>query len=378
MEVVIDKKKLLSDLGHLQTVLREYHSFLHGMKGSDTWTEEGKNMLQRHKDLLNSKNATLKTLGLVNALLQKVLAHITADPVVIHQPLDGMAAHIEKPGAPQGDAKSFQDLIAQMNTVVRHAPLALQEKIRYLLVCINNLFKGVLAHNPDSVGEAMNQINLLTSNRVSQNLVREIAQIARDIYSTLTQFTDGLPLDTLNESADGMSIAVNRLRMVISRLEDAANQNLEGLETIERLNRESLARVDGVLKTLRDAQNRLGAMKISHPHLEAQLTEIQDKLGDGVGSAMMMLQTNIMLFQETYLNLVSNQSFQDLTGQTLKRIITFVQDLETQIVKLLRRYKPLLGLTSEVKPPTLMRDAQASPHRQNQNQVDDLLSELGF
>ncbi|MEE8395587.1 MAG: protein phosphatase CheZ [bacterium] len=80
-----------------------------------------------------------------------------------------------------------------------------------------------------------------------------------------------------------------------------------------------------------------------------------------------------------------NQGFQDLTGQTLKKTIEFIETLELQLVDLLQKYRPILGLTAQAGQPAQVAEPgqeaapQAAPQlRQSQDQVDSLLADLGF
>ena len=92
----------------------------------------------------------------------------------------------------------------------------------------------------------------------------------------------------------------------------------------------------------------------------------------------MMLQNRIEGWGEEYLKMMANQSFQDLTGQTMGKIITFVEELEMQLVAILEKYRPVLGLTVRKAAPKPDEAPEETPARQNQGQVDALLADLGF
>jgi len=386
IKVAVEKRRLLSDFRRLRTLMAEYDRFLHDMDPDGEWQEQAIDLLRTHHASLNQAKVSLKTIDLIYTLLRELLQQVKLERFNFR--LDGSSAGAgQAAGADDNGGAgraSFDELIAQVNGLAKNAPLAMQEKIRFLLVSILNLLRELADGNYDGAEEAITQINLLTSNRESQNLVREIAIIARDIYNSLNTLSDTLPVESLTESSEGISDAVSKLKAVINRLEEAAFQNLDALELLSsRLNedRDHLARLSDAL---REAQNRLGELKAEFPALQGDLESVQDRLGDRVGSGVMTVQCQVDQDVDTYLLLTSNQSFQDLTGQTLKKIIDFIEQLELQLVKLLQKYKPVLELAQSetmtaAAPKAADGDAsQGGGKRATQNEVDSLLADLGF
>ncbi len=81
------------------------------------------------------------------------------------------------------------------------------------------------------------------------------------------------------------------------------------------------------------------------------------------------------------------QGFQDLTGQVIRRVITMVQDVENSLVRLIRMTKPAHDPRSADQEQREDAKAPAGPkvpgvgptdHVSNQDDVDALLSSLGF
>ena len=67
--------------------------------------------------------------------------------------------------------------------------------------------------------------------------------------------------------------------------------------------------------------------------------------------------------------ILTTQSFQDLTGQTLKKVITLVGDLEEELMRLITTFGvKVSGLHTGDK----------GPEKVSQAGVDDLLKEFGF
>ena len=74
-----------------------------------------------------------------------------------------------------------------------------------------------------------------------------------------------------------------------------------------------------------------------------------------------------------------NQGFQDLTGQTLSKVIDFIEALQFQLVELLKRHMD--GKTPD-KEAASDEPPQAAPAEKprpaSQDEVDQLLTDLGF
>ena len=56
-------------------------------------------------------------------------------------------------------------------------------------------------------------INLATSSRERQELVRQIAKIAREIYNSLNEFSDEISIEGLSSTTEEIPDAVGKLRV---------------------------------------------------------------------------------------------------------------------------------------------------------------------
>jgi len=99
--------------------------------------------------------------------------------------------------------------------------------------------------------------------------------------------------------------------------------------------------------------------------------------------------------ETTFFNIISNQSFQDITGQTRKKIITFIEQLEFSLLNILQKYggktaeakakeavvtvSPLVG--TEIDGGLILQgpnDNRTKIEAANQADVDKMLAEFGF
>ncbi|MCZ6474613.1 MAG: protein phosphatase CheZ, partial [SAR324 cluster bacterium] len=132
----------------------------------------------------------------------------------------------------------------------------------------------------------------------------------------------------------------------------------------------------------RKSQQILGELKANHPGQADALTSLQNKLEDQIGSGIVLMRNQIQENSGTYMSLTANQGFQDLTGQTLKKTIEFIEDLEMQLVQILKKYKPMFSPAAGVAAAPAEQSLEQGPDpqgiTQNQDEVDDLLAALGF
>ncbi|MCZ6531607.1 MAG: protein phosphatase CheZ [SAR324 cluster bacterium] len=388
IKVIVDKKQLLEDLSNLEGMMSEYNQLLTREEGEEDLESDALAMIRSHQQYLANAKVSLKVIDMVSAVMRGLLDRMEVDELSLKlNPKAGPArTALVEAGADvtgPGGVEILEQLVARVNSVAQNAPLAMQEKIRYLLLSSLNLFKGAVANDKEGIDDAINQINLLTSTRESQNLVKAIAIIARDVYNTLNNMSDEIPiLDTLTESSDGISEAARKLKAVVGRLEEAAFANLDYLELLSGRLKEDAEVCERVQDGLRKSQQILGELKANHPGQADALTSLQNKLGDQIGSGLMLMRNQIQENSGTYMSLTANQGFQDLTGQTLKKTIEFIEDLEMQLVQILKKYKPMFSPAAGVAAAPAEQSLEQGPDpqgiTQNQDEVDDLLAALGF
>jgi chemotaxis protein CheZ len=75
-------------------------------------------------------------------------------------------------------------------------------------------------------------------------------------------------------------------------------------------------------------------------------------------------------FEDDLTEILTTQSFQDLTGQTIKKVITLVNEIEAELVRLITSFG--VKIESGVAEPVAVAE------KVSQSDVDDLLKELGF
>jgi chemotaxis protein CheZ len=72
--------------------------------------------------------------------------------------------------------------------------------------------------------------------------------------------------------------------------------------------------------------------------------------------------------------ILTTQSFQDLTGQTIKKVISLVGDIESELVRLITTF----GVKMEPAKEAVYYGPGTSGDKVSQEGVDDLLKDFGF
>lgn len=183
-------------------------------------------------------------------------------------------------------------------------------------------------------------VDALCSTR-SQSMVHNLARLTRSVHESLHHIDMG---DRLAEmSGQHLPDAQLRLEHVVKLTEDAAHQTLDQTERAQGAVRELGAGLPEALRARHAAQLQA---------IEASLSEISVA-----------------------------QAYQDLAGQTIRKVAALVTDVEAQLVQLLRSS----GLAPKKPQQASATETLAGPavpgldtdHANGQDDVDQLLASLG-
>lgn len=184
--------------------------------------------------------------------------------------------------------------------------------------------------------EKADQIMSSIIQKSQSDLFKEVGKVARKLHDSLKSFREALDPRLKEIATEHMPRAVDQLQMVINKTEEAANKTMEIVEKY-------ILKMDDIANHIREIQGPEASVKY--------LKEFKNSLEDDL--------TEIL----------TTQSFQDLTGQVLKKVITLVGDLEVELLKLITTF----GLKFEEKK-TVSKEVE----KVTQDDVDDLLKEFGF
>jgi chemotaxis protein CheZ len=169
------------------------------------------------------------------------------------------------------------------------------------------------------------------------DLFKQVGKVTRKLHDSIKSFKEALDPRLKDMAMTEMPSAIDKLQFVIEKTEDAANKTMGIVEKYIL----SMDDLSSSIRNIKEPQESVEYLKKFKNGLEDDLTEI-----------------------------LTTQSFQDLTGQTLKKVITLVGDIEEELVGLIASF----GVKTEPG----KKDEEVVAENVSQEGVDDLLKEFGF
>ncbi len=200
----------------------------------------------------------------------------------------------------------------------------------------------------------------------SPDLLLRIAHLTRMLRDSMRE----LGLDqAIKEAAHAIPDARDRLHYVARMTEQAANRVLNAAEQMQPRQ-----------EALRDAAQALGARWDAWFEAPAELAQAR-ALVDDTRAFLADVPREAGTALETLMDIIMAQDFQDLTGQVIMKMLGVISAIETELVQVLIDNVPQEhreSAESLLNGPQVNPQAAASEVVANQDQVDDLLSSLGF
>lgn len=202
-------------------------------------------------------------------------------------------------------------------------------------------------------------------NRVEQpvDVVQRIARLTRMLRESMRE----LGLDhAIKDAAQSIPDARDRLRYVGRMTEQAANRVLNAAEFLQPLQEEMSVDAGSL-------QNRWEQVD------QGNSAEDQAELIADTRQYLQDISSKTQQTQDSLMEIIMAQDFQDLTGQVIKGMLGVIGTLETELVQVLLDSVPA---EKREETETLLNgpsiDTSADNVLADQDEVDDLLSGLGF
>lgn len=356
----------------------------------DSWSPEGipeekRTLILFHQGLFRQDPSPVALMARVEEAYRKLQDLIRRERLAFRIPTrSALIPEAENPALEDLSlrAREFNAPLERLVATVRGldgvpAP-QLEDRLRSVFSAVAALFKAMVRQDWDDVELVLNHLNLVTTSSKSRGLVRQMAQMARDIYNSLNAFSAEYRVEELTQTAQEIPDAVEKLRWVIKRLEEYANANLDALEQLNRDLNEDRAAVARALEATRLCKEELGHLADADPALAESAREIAASLEQGVETALERMAARLKENGDAYLALIARMSFQDLTGQTLKRVIAFIEKLEFQLVRMISRHHEERAAVALPESPPLEGPDAGGRTALSQESVDKMLADLGF
>ena len=213
-----------------------------------------------------------------------------------------------------------------------------------------------------------------------QTLFQELGKMTRQLHDALNSFALDSRMETLAES--DIPDAKARLNHVIEMTESSANRTLTAVEgTLP------------IAEHLQEQANSLYEKWDRFRNKDMNVDEFRD-MSQEIDAFLDVTRDNAGQIHSNLSDVMMAQDFQDLTGQIIRRVITLVQEVEDNLVELIRLSGGIetekdtekqadkeTGKDSDVMRgvgPQVPGVSDANESVSGQDEVDDLLSSLGF
>lgn len=217
--------------------------------------------------------------------------------------------------------------------------------------------------------EAESLISELANMR-DNDLFIEVGRLTRELHEAI----NGFLLDARIADMTNVDIpdAKERLKYVITMTEQSADRTLTAVE-------QSLPLVAG--------------MERQSAHLSQEWEKLRTRLltkgdfkglSDALADFLLRTQEDANMLHSNLSEVLMAQDFQDLTGQIIRKVIDLVHDVEEKLVMLVRiTGGKMLEEREDHKDPAVLEGptvpgVDQGDQVKNQDEVDDLLSSLGF
>ncbi len=177
-----------------------------------------------------------------------------------------------------------------------------------------------------------------TDKAAEVGLYKEVGKVTRKLHDSLKDFKSAIDPGITRLANEDVPDAVDKLEFVISRTEEAAIKTIGIVEGyLEKTDELSI-----YIEKIKGPKKTIDYLRSFRESLNNDMTEI-----------------------------LTSQQFQDITGQTIKKVIELVNSIEVELLKMITTF----GVKLEDKVPESQVEVK---EKVAQADVEDLLSEFGF
>ncbi len=222
----------------------------------------------------------------------------------------------------------------------------------------------------DDESEVKHHLSILAKAYESE-LFHEVGKMTRELHESLNNFAVDSRLVDLTENT--MPNTRDRLNYVIETTEAAAHKTLEFIDQtlpIASDLKQTAEKIDESWHRFRMREMNADEFRTLSKEIEAYLPDVKkhsEQIHANLSEVMMA------------------QGFQDLTGQVIRQVIDLVEEVESNLVGLIKISGQQIVKPKDSKPVDASKaegpqiNAADNPEVvNNQDEVDDLLSSLGF
>ncbi|MDX1518746.1 MAG: protein phosphatase CheZ [Gammaproteobacteria bacterium] len=231
------------------------------------------------------------------------------------------------------------------------------------------LAKSLVMHLENGDEEHFKQaVNKLYTEE-EDSLFQEIGKLTRQLHDALETFRHDERIGNLAEK--DMPDARQRLKYVIEKTDKAAHR--------------TLGAVEAALPLSENLKAEAGAMSGEWERFKRREMSAEDfrELSKRLEGFLSMVNSCSMDIHEHLEEILLSQDYQDITGQIIFRVINIVDEVEHELVSMIRNCGDSKTGNVQSGPDIKSEGPQINPDKRpdvvsSQDEVDDLLSSLGF
>ena len=239
--------------------------------------------------------------------------------------------------------------------------------------------KALVAHlEAEEIGAANKIVSMVNEEQPTDEKVFEkVGELTRELHDSLLSFRNDTRL--IDMAGQDIPDAKDRLNYVIEMTDKAANTTMDAVDSCLPIADKLITELDSVKPSWKKLMSRdlaLGDFKALCHQLDGLIENSS---------------LNALNLRASLTDILMAQDFQDLTGQMIKRVIDLVQEIELKLVGILTVCSDEDSLSTqsvdseivniekdiEAEGP-IMNAAERDDVVNGQDDVDDLLSSLGF
>lgn len=210
-------------------------------------------------------------------------------------------------------------------------------------------------------------------NPINSELFAEIGKLTRQLHDSLINFQLDSRLSDL-ATAD-IPDAKERLNFVITRTEEAANKTMDAVESI--------------FPVLDDISEQVHAVTPAWEKLMNNAIDVKEfkHLCANIDTLLITTSKETTHIHHLMTDVLMAQDFQDLTGQVIRKVIELVREVEISLINMLTAFgissekaqaEPISKMNNNLVEGPIMNKEKRTDIVESQDDVDDLLSSLGF
>lgn len=235
--------------------------------------------------------------------------------------------------------------------------------VQQLIMELKGFLQYIERVDKNAVEEVLQDLESTADN----TLFKEVGKLLRRFHDQLVLIREGIPEDLGRIASQEVVEMSERLQMIVTMTDKAANTTLDLTEDIIQTVENQNASLTGIVEELEKTAADETLPEALTNSLKSTIKQIQ-----GLTETNDSMQTKLT-------DILIAQDYQDLTGQVINKVINLLKSLETDLAKLIDRFGQVMSDTGAMDSERLVGPlSEEDEEKSSQEDVDALLNKFGF